>query len=282
MKRSPSIRTVRPLTAGSLGRALVAGSLLGLVAAPVAAQAPGSAARAVTTAETDALALNEQGLAFYAAQDYGHALEKFIGAHALTSEPSLLFNIARCYEQLAQLDSALEKYRLFLATARGEPKAMARARASIATIETKRDASAVQSGSSDTRAAPEPAAAAPTNAGSNWPWLALGGSAAFVAAGVTSYALGARDHARISDLPTYGGTGAPANMTWRQAKALVDSGNSKKLVGGIGLGLGGALAASAVALFLSADRAGQQEAQLGVHPSLLRGGGGLLLAGRFQ
>lgn len=261
----------------ALRSALVLASALCFVVAPAAA------------APSDAAVLNEQGLALYEAQDYRHALEKFIGAHALESEPSLLFNIARCYEQLAQLDAALEKYRLFVTTARGEAQALARARASIEAIENTRRAAAAAARSSppDAQPAPEPAAtssaaSSSAAAGLDVRWLALGGSAAFVTLGITFYALGARDHARVSDLPSYGSSGAPADMTWRQAHALVDSGDTKKLVGSISLGLGGALAAGAVALFLSADQAQQQEAQLAVQPSLLRGGGALLLAGRFQ
>jgi tetratricopeptide (TPR) repeat protein len=277
----------------SLGRALLLGSVFGFVAANAAAQGPGSAGAAQVSAaaelaavEADAAALNEQGLALYAAHDYRHALEKFLGAHALENDPGLLFNIARCYEQLGELDAALEKYELFVATADGKAAGLARARASLVELEGARrvSASAARSSTSESPGARRPKEPASSSAfgADEWRWLTLGSSAALVAVGATVYALGARDHARITDLPEYGKSDAPAGMTWRQANALVHSGDTKKLVGGISLGLGGALAATALALFLSADRAGQEEATLAVQPSVLRGGGALLLAGTFR
>jgi hypothetical protein len=224
----------------------------------------------------DPAALNEQGLALYRSGDYRHALEKFIEAHALDADPNALFNIGRCYEQLGQRDAALEKYELFLAAPGVDPAGVERAQASMAALR----ALSSEPPPEKPAAAPSP----PVHASyAPWvPWVTLGGGALFVAAGATVYALGMRDHARVTDLPAYGQPDVPVGMTWKRAHALVRAGDTKKLVGAMGLGLGGAALATASALFLFRDGPVQHEPSIAVEPSALPGGGGVLLAGTFQ
>ena len=91
-------------------------ALQGARSAPVAAQSPSpdGAAAKLSSERPDAAELNERGLSLYSAQDYRHALESFIGAYSLENDPNLLFNMGRCYEQLHELDAALEKYQQFV------------------------------------------------------------------------------------------------------------------------------------------------------------------------
>ena len=55
--------------------------------------------------------LNEAGAKYYSARSYRRAIEKFIEAYAIDRDPNLLFNIARCYEELGETAAAIEKYR---------------------------------------------------------------------------------------------------------------------------------------------------------------------------
>lgn len=253
--------------------------------APDAVPAPKDAA--VQDGTDRAAQLNEQGLSLYAARDYRHAIEHFIGALALEEDPNLLFNIGRCYEQLGQLDAALEKYEQFVTARESDAAGVARARASIEGITAARQARKRASRRADfplVRSFPVSSAAVDPGATQTGgvPWLLVGGTVASAAAGATAYALGARDHAQVTRLPEYGKGDVRAGMTWRRASALVDSGNTKKLAGGILLGVGGALGITTVALLLSQDHEREPVPAVTVVPTVLGSGGGLLLAGRFR
>lgn len=253
-----------------------------------AAQSHGAAQHHAAAQDDRAAQLNERGLALYAAQDYRHALEHFIGALALEEDPNLLFNIGRCYEQLGQLDAALEKYEQFVAAPESDAAGVARARASIEGIAAARQARKrasprasfplVRSFPVSSSAAVDPGAMQTSGV----PWLLVGGTVAFAAAGATVYALGARDHAQVTRLPEYGKGDVRAAMTWRRASSLVASGKTKKLAGGVLLGLGGALGVTTIALLLSQDHEREPEPAVAVVPAVLGSGGGLLLAGRFR
>jgi tetratricopeptide (TPR) repeat protein len=62
----------------------------------------------------------------YKLQKYEEALEGFQGAYVLTSEPSLLFNIAQCYRQLFRLAEAKTAFQSFI---RDDPQNPLRANA---------------------------------------------------------------------------------------------------------------------------------------------------------
>ena len=272
-----------------LSSAVLAAAIHAALTAPAAAEStalPGATA-SPEHVKDGAAELNEQGLTLYAAQDYRHALELFIGAHALENDPNLLFNIGRCYEQLGELDAALEKYQQFIEAPASNAAGVERARAFIDDIAAARRAQAPASPSDDfpfVRLFPAELAsvdpgAAPTN---GVPWILLGGTAAFAAGGATLYALGTRDHAQITSMPAYGKTDVPAAMTWRRADTLVQAGNAKKLAGGILLGVGGALGITTVILLLSQSGEREAEPPFAVAPAALGGGGGLLFAGSFR
>jgi tetratricopeptide (TPR) repeat protein len=56
----------------------------------------------------------EEGSRLYAAGSYRDAIDEFEAAHAIAPAPANLFNLARCYEKLAELRIALEHYQRYL------------------------------------------------------------------------------------------------------------------------------------------------------------------------
>jgi hypothetical protein len=272
-----------------------------LLASAALALAP-SAARAVDNrpspapANTSSVAqLNEEGAALYAARDYRRAIEKFIQAYAIDSDPNLLFNIARCYEELGETDAAIEKYETFLKTPGADTRGRQRARESLAALREAKNGAppsvepSAEPSRSPTTAGPEaaPVPAAPNDepSGSVLPWVVLGGSAAFAVVGTTFYLMGASDHSKVTDARGYGDPGAVAEMTRREADDLVSSGDTKKLVGGISFGLAGALAATYVVLLVSADDESSPEPApgpaLGFSLAPSRDGTSVLVQGSF-
>jgi tetratricopeptide (TPR) repeat protein len=206
--------------------------------------------------------LNEEGAALYAARDYRRAIEKFIQAYAVDTDPNLLFNIARCYEELGEVDAAIEKYETFLKTPGADTRGRQRARESLAALRAARDQNAAttetgfaQQPKSSVAAESEPAPAAGDNAETTsvLPWVTLGGSIAMAAVGTTFYLLGASDHGKVTDAPGYAEDGAVLDMTRQEADDLVSAGDTKKLIGGISFGLAGALAATYVVLLVQGD-----------------------------
>src|SRR5437867_553112 len=72
-------------------------------------------ARALADPPAEAMELYRRGRAFYDAGRYREAVEEFQRAHAIDpAAPVLVYNIAVVYERLADLDRALEYYRLYL------------------------------------------------------------------------------------------------------------------------------------------------------------------------
>ena len=59
-------------------------------------------------------ALIEDAVELYSAREYEASVEKFKQAFDIQAEPELVYNIARCYERLADSEEALEWYQKFL------------------------------------------------------------------------------------------------------------------------------------------------------------------------
>jgi hypothetical protein len=204
--------------------------------------------------------LNESGAKHYADRSYRRAIEKFIEAYAIDHDPNLLFNIARCYEELGETDAAIEKYRAFVAAPGADTDGRLRAQESLKALEKLRAEGPAPS-ARDTEGSTTPAAAPPAEpgaagepSGSVLPWVALGAGVVAAGLGTTFYVLGVRDHDRVTNAPGYGDASGVHPMTEREARSLVASGDTKKVVGGIGLGLGGALVATGAVLFLSGNK----------------------------
>jgi len=245
--------------------------------------------------------LNEEGMALYRARDYRHAVEKFLHAQALDQDPNLLFNIARCYEMLGERGAAIEKYEAFLSKPDADPQGKRRASEAIRAMRQARETTgaagpappapsaavgAADRGEAERRPDTLPAAPAASSADSSF-WNArlvtLGAGVLVTAAGAVAYALGVSDHNKVTGSAGYGMPAQIDPLTEAQARKLVDSGNTKKLVGEITMGAGGALLITSAILYAVHAVGGRvpetSTVSLRVAPSTT--GGGLLLEGRF-
>jgi hypothetical protein len=231
--------------------------------------------------------LNAEGSRFYKARDYRRAVEKFIQAYAIDRDPNLLFNVARCYEKLGENAAAIEKYEEFLTTPGADAQGRQRAEESLATLRKleekpntpERMTPPVADPAQASTPAPAPESASHSRT-SIVPWLALGTGVASAGFGAILFALGASDHDTVTNADGYDDPTAVDIMTESEAQSLVDSGNTKKLVGGIGLGVGGALIATSIVMFVTGVGSGASESvALGVAPT--PHGGTLSLQGNF-
>jgi len=256
----------------------------------LSAQAPARAAepRQSNATSSSLEQLNEEGATLYAARDYRRAIERFIQAYAIEPDPNLLFNIARCYEELGEADAAIEKYETFLKTPGADTRGQKRARESLVALREGRTGaaapapSAAPSGPSPA-AQPAPPVARAEHDGALVPWLTLGGSAVFAALGTTFYLLGKSDHDELTSARGFDDGAGVSEMTHREADDLVSSGDTKKLIGGVSFGLAGALAATYVVLLVTRDDESTPERQpgpsLGLSLAPARGGAAVLLQG---
>lgn len=213
-----------------------------------------------------ALQLNETGSSLYAAGRFAAALDSFERAYTLVAEPNLLFNIAGCHERLAHKSQAVEYYRWFLGSSSTNTNGRRRAIAAVARL-------------TDTPpAALKPAPKAQSGWDNPvWPIATLGAGILFAGLGAGLYLDGAHDHNEVTTSPGDGSS----TLTEAQAQELMDSGDTKKLVGGIALGFGTALIATHVAITVwhstRRDESGKRtgSAELRLIP------GGWSLAGSF-
>jgi hypothetical protein len=235
-----------------------------------------------STAETapTALDLSEQARARYEAGEFSRALALFDQAYARDPDPNLLFNIARCHEKLGDTAAALDKYEAFLASANADPDGLTKARASrdeLVKSQERRTRNAEKrpgrSAFGDDAVLEDSKSGGSSHLAS---WLLLGAGVAAAASGVVVYSLGVSDHNDVKEQSGYGDPTRVAPMTQRQAEQRIDSGNTKKLVGGLLLGGGGALLASSAVLFLLAPG---QESNVGFDVSPR--GGSVAIRGRF-
>ncbi len=253
--------------AGACRRVLVRAALLGSVALgglgserEARAEAPGrDSARAVQ--------LNEAGSELYVAGNYVGALQAFERAYALSSEPNLLFNIAGCYQRLGQSTRAIEYYRWFLNAPQADSEGRRRAIQALGELE---------------RPAPQeprPADAdAKASAHPGWPLATLGAGILFAGLGAGLYLDGAHDHTEVTTAPGFGDSSGANTMTEVEARELIESGDTKKLVGAIGFGLGGALITTHLVFSLwrsSRSESSPVQAELRLTPN------GCALTGKF-
>jgi tetratricopeptide (TPR) repeat protein len=216
---------------------------------------------------THAVRLNDSGSELYAAGNYAAALDAFQRAYALIAEPNLLFNIAGCHERLGQRSQAIEYYRWFLGTASANPEGRRRAIAALSRLETEPSSAAPKT---LTEPRDEPSAA--------WPLATLAAGILFAGLGAGVYLDGAHDHNEVTSAPGFGDASGSSTLTEVQAHELIESGDTKKLVGGVAFGLGSALIATHVAITLwrsSSREPAPSSAELLLLPS------GWAVAGKF-
>ncbi len=263
ISRSP--KTLRTVVA-ALGIALPS---LAFAAEPAAAALDGSTPARITE-------LNESGARAYADRNYRAAIEKFVEAYAIDHDPNLLFNLARCYEKLGDVPAAIEKYEAFVAAPGADTQGRVKANVSLAELKQLRDQGGTDPGNAGPSSSEPSSPAADSVARScsssrdPLPWLTLGAGVVVAGVGGTLYALGAHDHAQVTTSPGYGDPSVVSAMTRAEAQSYVDSGTTKKVIGGIGLGLGGALIATSVVLFVTGkpeSPSSTEAARLTVAPS---------------
>ena len=267
-------------------RGLLVGALISLTAPALHAQAPAQPEPAPAGSKSVAQ-LNEEGTAFYQQRDYRRAIERFIQAYAIDPDPNLLFNVARSYERLGEVDAAIEKYEQFLNTPGADASGRSRAQESLRALRENKNAptaaaAAAANHPGEPSAAAGKATSAPAEASagpSALPWVVLGGGVVFTTVGVSLYLLGASDHNKVTDSRGYGNPDAVVPMTRAEAEDLVSSGDTKKLLGGIGLGLGGALLTTYVILLATGSSSGPEDVAFAVAPTT--GGASMSLAGSF-
>jgi tetratricopeptide (TPR) repeat protein len=263
LSHSPALLRSRcrtSLRASALSTALLCTVPLAL-ALPRAALAQSAAASEAARA----VELNEAGSALYAAGDYAGALRAFQQAYSLVAEPNLLFNIAGCHEQLEQRTQAVEYYRWFLGSQTANPEGRRRAIAALSRLEVK---------------APPPPPAPKAEAGPSpvWSLATLGAGIAFAGLGAALYLDGAHDHNQVTNAPGYGEVTGTSTLTEVEAQELIDSGDTKKLLGAVGFGIGSALITThvVISLWQANEREPQQSsAELRLTP------GGWAVAGKF-
>ena len=226
-----------------------------LRAVPAAAEEPAEAARVTE--------LNEAGARFYREKNYHRAIEKFIEAYAIDHDPNLLFNVARCYEELGDTRAAIEKYTAYINAPGADAAGRVRADQSLRALRAlqKQAAASPRAPAAETAAATTEAAtpadrggAVPTSGHRVLAWSALAAGVLLAAGGGVAFTLGMRDHDRVTSAPGYGDPNAVSSLTLAEARDLSASGDQKKLAGGIALGIGGALVATSVVLFMLPNR----------------------------
>ena len=242
----------------------------GALTLAVAAALTSPAARAESGEASDASAarigeLNEAGARAYNNRNYRAAIEKFVEAYAIDHDPNLLFNIARSYEKLGEIDAAIEKYAAFVAAPGADTEGRLKAKASLAELERLRDQERAHAGAGAPPSTQEAGAAAQgetpvSPAARTLPWVTLGAGVIVTGVGVTLYALGVRDHRMLTDTAGYDDASKVYPLTRAEAQSYVDSGNTKKLIGGIGMGLGGALVVTGVVLLVTGKGSAASEA----------------------
>lgn len=104
-----------------------------VLAAALAAAGP-RVARAEESAAARAATIHREGIELYQAGDYAGAAERFLRAQELAPAPSNLFNLARCYEQLGDVERAIEVLEVYVADPALEPERRARGQQELARL----------------------------------------------------------------------------------------------------------------------------------------------------
>jgi hypothetical protein len=235
----------------------------------VSVQTPPAPAPAAAAASNQAEVerLFAEGASMYKAGKYRPAIEKFEEAYALFPEPNLIYNIARAYEALGDVDQAIMKYRLCSTHPRGTEDLKAKATSKLAVLSAAKASGAAapnpsppsttEAGAAPSTPSPAPGAAvvtAPPPSSGLPIWGIAGGTAAGVGAlvgvgGGVLFAVGAATHDQLqSDLDAVSADGV-SSLTRAQADAASADGTNQKTIGVALLATGGVLLAGSIPLF---------------------------------
>ena len=201
-----------------------------------------------------------EGASLYKAGKYRPAIDKFEAAYALFPEPNLLYNIARAYEALGDVDQAIVKFTLCTTNPRSTEELKQKAAAKLAVLTAARAQGAAAPAPAPTPTSPPAAAgnagpattatpppAAVTTSSTGLPMLGIAGGVTTglgvvgAAIGGVLYGLGATTHGDLeSSLSTPDANGV-VGVTRADAEAQSLDGTNQKTMGVALLGVGGAL-----------------------------------------
>lgn len=232
-------------------------------------------------------ALNREGIALFKQKNYAEAIDRFEKAYAMEPDSSLIFNIARCQERLGNKDIAITKYEEFLLqpeiTTAFKLKAKKRLevlKAPVSAPEPTKPEPKTDKPVPDNKLNPDPVKQK-SSSNSTYAWILLASGAAFGLAGTYFYLDGSSDHSKVEDDPGYQNSGVASQMNASEAKDYIDSGSSKKNIGGALLIVGGAALVGSTALFVlgGSDKAESAPVSFGISPNPT--GGFASIQGRF-
>ena len=237
--------------------------------------------------QADVERLFAEGAALYRGGKYRAAVEKFEEAYALFPEPNLLYNMARAYEALGEVDQALTKYRLCVSHPRGTDDLRSKAAAKVEVLNAAKVSGAAvvepaargpapaqpapespASGAAASAASPSAGAVAastpaPKATGSAFPtWGVAGGVSAGIGviaglAGGVVFALGASTHAALEDDLSRPDVNGVLPVSRAEAEQALADGTSQKTVGVAALAAGGLLVAASVPMFVGQIAGGE-------------------------
>jgi tetratricopeptide (TPR) repeat protein len=99
---------------------------------------PGAAVARAETPEAQVERLAADALTAYRGADYNRAVELLTKAYEIRQVPALLYNLAKAYDKLGDLDHAADAYRRFADAADADPKLKAKAEARLLALDEAR------------------------------------------------------------------------------------------------------------------------------------------------
>ncbi|MFU8805518.1 MAG: tetratricopeptide repeat protein, partial [Bradymonadaceae bacterium] len=237
-------------------------SLLGLIApSHVYAQSPDSRETALKVEE-----LSSEGATKYRARDFKGAISIFRQAYSLEPVPNLLYNIAKCYEQLEDWDNAIVYYEQFMVAPDVESEARQHA---MGQVQSLREISSMQAGDGTTTEPPptdpepkvEPPPPAPDRTSA---YVTLGAGMGLLVTGGVFGLL-----ASSSESQFHGAT------TPEDRLAARDSGQTQALIADIFFASGALVTLVGTYLFVKASPKDQAPAAASLQPWLSPEGAGL-------
>ncbi len=108
------------------------------VVALLASTATAQRARAAESAETQVERLAAEAVNAYRGAEYNRAVELLTRAYEIRQVPALLYNLAKAYDKLGDVEHAYDAYRRYADSADADPKLKAKADARLAALEEAR------------------------------------------------------------------------------------------------------------------------------------------------
>jgi tetratricopeptide (TPR) repeat protein len=130
-----------------------------LVVAWLTAAATGHARGESPEAQVERLA--SEAVAAYRGADYNRAIELLQHAYEIRQVPALLYNMAKAYDKLGDVDHAWDAYRRYADSADADPKLKAKAEARLGPLEEARRKKAAASRALEPKPEPKPTPAEP-------------------------------------------------------------------------------------------------------------------------